>query len=51
MGTRIGAALMIVVAVFLMTGFETSGVFGMPGITVEYTVASADGSLIPVSLD
>ena len=47
MGTRIGAALMIVVAAFLMMGFETSGVFGMPDITVDYTVAAADGSLIP----
>ena len=51
MGTRIGAALMIVVAVFLMTGFETTGVFGMPDITVDYTMTAADGSLIPLVVD
>jgi hypothetical protein len=51
MGTRIGAALMIVVAVFLYMGIETSGVFGMPDIAVEYTMTTADGSLIPVDHD
>lgn len=51
MGTRIGAALMIVVAVFLYMGIETSGVFGMTGITVDYTMTTADGSLIPLVVD
>lgn len=51
MGPRIGAALMIVVAAFLMMGLETSGVFGMPGFSVDYTMATADGSLIPLVVD
>lgn len=51
MRTRIGAALMIVAAVFVITGVETSGVFGRSGITVDYTMATADGSLIPLVVD
>jgi hypothetical protein len=51
MGTRIGAALLIVACVFLLTGIQVSGVFGYPDIAVDYTVAAADGSLIPVITD
>ena len=51
MSTRIGAALMIAVSVFLMMGGQISGVFGYPDIAVDYTVVAADGSLIPVITD
>ena len=51
MGTRIGAALLIVISAFLMMGAGISGVFGFPDIAVEYTVVAADGSLIPVITD
>ena len=49
MPSRIGAALMIVVAVFLMTG-GIGGIFAQDH-TVEYTIAAADGSLIPLVVD
>ena len=51
MGPRIGAALMIVVAVFLYMGLESSRVFGMPGIAVDYMMPAADGSLIELVVD
>jgi hypothetical protein len=51
MRTRIGAALLIVICVFLMTDISVSGVLGHPDIAVEYTVVAADGSLIPVITD
>jgi hypothetical protein len=51
MHTRIGAALMIVVAAFLMMGAEVSGLFGDRDIVVDYTTAAADGSLIPLVVD
>jgi hypothetical protein len=50
-GTRIGAALLIVVSVFLMTGIQISGVFGYADIAVDYTVVAPDGSLVPVITD
>ena len=49
MSSRIGAALMIVVAVFLMTG-GIGGIFAEDH-TIEYTIAAADGSLIPLVVD
>jgi hypothetical protein len=51
MGTRIGAALLIVVSAFLMIGAEVSGVFGQPDLAVDYMVADVDGSLIPLVVD
>ena len=51
MGTRIGAALMIVISAFLMMGVGVSGGFGFPDIAVDYTIVAADGSLIPVITD
>jgi hypothetical protein len=51
MGTRIGAALMIVVSAFLMMGAGLPGLLGHHDIDVDYTVVAADGSLIPVITD
>lgn len=48
MGTRIGAAMMIVVAAVLMMGFEPAGRLGPGGFAVDYTMATADGALIPL---
>jgi hypothetical protein len=49
MRSRIGAALMVVVAVFLMSG-EINALFANDH-AVDYTIPAADGSLIPLVVD
>lgn len=49
MRSRIGAALMIVVAVFLMSG-EIDALLTSDH-AADYTIPAADGSLVPLVVD
>lgn len=50
MRTRIGAALMIAVATILMGG-QLGALVQHDTFRVDYTIATADGSLIPLVVD